>query len=494
MNEKKSSVRWESSPTFTCILAVDDKTTGIGIEGDLAWNISHDMKFFRKMTEDSIVIMGRKTYESIGSPLPDRLNIVITKSYTSSQTIALYDEYNDQDNLRILFSVSFEDALDIAKLNSVSTRREIYVIGGSSVYQSAFVHKDCHRIHLTTVHEHEPRSFDVFSPSIPQPRFYLIGRSKRFREIDNVYHYRCYSTNPFEDFTPYLNTWNSLYHQEYEYLNLIRKVLEMKSKRQDRTSIGTFSLFAPQPITYDLTESFPLFTTKRVFWRGVVEELLWMLRGETNSTTLASKNVHIWDGNSTREFLDNRGLTNYPVGELGPVYGYQWRYWGKTDDHEGHDQLENLISEIKKNPTSRRLIISAWNVSDIDKMALPPCHMMVQFYVDVDEKTLSSQMYQRSADLGLGVPFNVASYSLLTHLIANKCGLKAKSFTHVMGDAHIYANHIRGLKKQLKRKPKRFPTLKVIASPDKPLDQITFDDIQMDHYKPHPSINLPFAI
>lgn len=208
--------------------------------------------------------------------------------------------------------------------------------------------------------------------------------------------------------------------------------------------------------------SFPLLTTKRVFWRGLAEELLWFIKGDTNANHLAEKNVHIWDANGSREFLDNLGFKEREVGDLGPVYGFQWRHFGaeykdfNTDyTNQGVDQLKEVIETIKTNPTDRRIILTAWNPSAIPKMALPPCHMMCQFYVYNGE--LSCQMYQRSCDMGLGVPFNIASYSLLTIMIANVTGLKPGEFIHVTGDTHVYNNHIEPLKEQLKRNPFPFP-------------------------------------
>lgn len=218
-------------------------------------------------------------------------------------------------------------------------------------------------------------------------------------------------------------------HEEYQYLNHIKNIIQKGVKREDRTGVGTFSIFGAQ-MRYTLRDNiFPLLTTKRVFWRGVVEELLWFIRGSTNAFELSQKNVHIWDANSTREFLDSVGLKDREEGDLGPIYGFQWRHFGAeykdihTDyKNKGIDQLAHIINTIKTKPTDRRIIMCAWNPVDIPEMALPPCHCLVQFYVANDE--LSCQLYQRSADMGLGVPFNIASYALLTYMIAHVTGLK----------------------------------------------------------------------
>lgn len=218
-------------------------------------------------------------------------------------------------------------------------------------------------------------------------------------------------------------------HEEYQYLNHIKLILEKGVKRDDRTGVGTLGTFGAH-MRYSLRNSvFPLLTTKRVFWRGVVEELLWFIKGSTNAFELSEKKVHIWDANSSREFLDSAGLNNYAEGDLGPIYGFQWRHYGteyrgmdKDYTNEGIDQLRNVINSIKSNPNDRRIVMSAWNPVDIPKMALPPCPCLVQFFVANGE--LSSLLYQRSADMGLGVPFNIASYALLTCMIAHVTGLK----------------------------------------------------------------------
>ncbi|XP_052870570.1 thymidylate synthase-like, partial [Anopheles cruzii] len=246
---------------------------------------------------------------------------------------------------------------------------------------------------------------------------------------------------------------------ELGYLQLIREILAKGCKRDDRTGVGTVALFGSQ-LRYSLRDgTFPLLTTKKVFFRGIAEELLWFIKGSTNAKELQAKGVRIWDGNSTREFLDSCGFTDREEGDLGPVYGFQWRHFGakyKTchDDYsgKGKDQLAEVIDKIKNNPTDRRIIMSSWNPVDISIMALPPCHCLAQFFVANGE--LSCQMYQRSADVGLGVPFNIASYSLLTHMIAHVTGLKTGEFIHTTGDTHIYLNHIDALKEQVQRTPR----------------------------------------
>lgn len=242
----------------------------------------------------------------------------------------------------------------------------------------------------------------------------------------------------------------------------------------------------------------PVLTTKKVFWRGVVEELLWFIRGDTNANHLSQKGVKIWDANGSREYLDSIGLKERQVGDLGPIYGWQWRHFGakyvdmNTDyTGQGIDQLKECIEKITKNPTDRRIVLTAWNPSDLKLMALPPCHMFCQFYVANGE--LSCLMYQRSCDLGLGVPFNIASYGLFTHMMAHVCGLKAAEFIHVLGDTHVYLNHIAALKEQLTRTPRPFPKLKI--NPDvKDIDSFKADDLELVGYNPHPPIKMDMAV
>lgn len=286
--------------------------------------------------------------------------------------------------------------------------------------------------------------------------------------------------------------------EEYQYLSLIDKIMKEGAKKSDRTGVGTLSIFGTSMRFNLRNDTFPLLTTKRVFWKGVLEELLWFIRGSTNAKELSDRNVHIWDANSSREFLDSSGFTDREEGDLGPVYGFQWRHFGaeykgmRADyNGQGIDQLKEVIDKIRNSPDDRRIMMSAWNPIDIPKMALPPCHCLAQFYVSNGE--LSCQLYQRSADMGLGVPFNIASYSLLTYMLAHITNLKPGEFVHTMGDCHLYLNHISALKEQLERVPKPFPRLYIARKVDN-IDDFTADDFQLDGYNPHARIFMPMAV
>ncbi|SDE18840.1 MULTISPECIES: thymidylate synthase [Kordiimonas] len=262
-----------------------------------------------------------------------------------------------------------------------------------------------------------------------------------------------------------------------QYLDLLARIRREGTFKGDRTGTGTYSVFGHQ-MRFNLADGFPMVTTKKLHLRSIIHELLWFIAGDTNIKYLKDNGVSIWD-----EWADEHG-------DLGPVYGHQWRSW-PAPDGTTIDQITNLIDQIKTNPNSRRLIVSAWNVADVDSMALPPCHCLFQFYV-ADGK-LSCQLYQRSADVFLGVPFNIASYALLTHMMAQVCDLEVGDFVHTFGDAHLYSNHIEQTDLQLSREPKPLP--KLTLNPDvKDLFAFTFDDIQIDGYEAHPHIKAPVAV
>jgi thymidylate synthase len=257
----------------------------------------------------------------------------------------------------------------------------------------------------------------------------------------------------------------------------MRHVLEHGTRKSDRTGTGTLSVFGAQ-LRFDLSEGFPLVTTKKLHVKSIVHELLWFLKGETNTRYLKEHGVSIWD-----EWADERG-------ELGPVYGYQWRSW-PTPDGRHIDQIANVLSQLRTNPDSRRMIVSAWNVADLDRMALMPCHAFFQFYVAGN--TLSCQMYQRSADIFLGVPFNIASYALLTMMVAQVCDLRPGDLVHTFGDTHLYANHLDQAREQLARRPRPLPVMRLNPGV-RDLFAFTFDDFALEGYDPHPAIKAPVAV
>ncbi|KND03432.1 thymidylate synthase [Spizellomyces punctatus DAOM BR117] len=303
--------------------------------------------------------------------------------------------------------------------------------------------------------------------------------------------------------------------REEQYLDLIRGILAYGEKRADRTGTGTLTLFAPPQLRFSLDgNSFPLLTTKRVPLRMIFEELMFFIRGQTDATILSKKGCKIWDGNSSKKALKHLGFGDRRAGDLGPVYGFQWRHFGAEytnakEDYTGKgvDQLKEVIRLIKENPTDRRIVMSAWNPADLSKMVLPPCHMFCQFYVSTpppgEPATLSCQVYQRSCDMGLGVPFNIASYALLTILIAHVTQLEPGVLIHCMGDAHVYNDHVEALKAQLARKPRPFPKLYIWGNGStsttvdemvKELEAFEWERLNLVGYEPHPKITMNMSV
>lgn len=294
-----------------------------------------------------------------------------------------------------------------------------------------------------------------------------------------------------------------------QYLKLLDDICRCGVVRGDRTGTGTKGIFGYQ-MRFDLKEGFPLLTTKRIFLKGIIYELLWFLKGDTNIKYLVDNGVHIWDSDAFRyynelcvkhgvlpvdmdTFLAAAGMESpidgYRFGDLNNVYGYQWRSW-PTPSGEPIDQIKRAIDTIKKNPTSRRIIVSAWNVADVEDMALPPCHTMFQFFVA--EGRLSCQLYQRSGDVFLGVPFNIASYALLTMMIARECGLEPGEFIHTLGDAHLYLNHLDQAAEQLSREPRALPTMRLNSNVASIFDY-KYEDFELEGYDPHPTIKAPLS-
>lgn len=474
---------------FSLIVAEEYETHGIGKSGSIPWKIPQDLLYFKKITtevENSVVIMGRKTWDSLplsSKPLPNRINMILSSTLSSEITNVEQSVY--------VFATLDEIWRKVCQLMTKVKLGKIFVIGGSRLFDECAQSPWCESIYLTQITNHNYGAFDcdTFWKGVPEDMFEKL----------NTIHYRhsCYDVSSSLWFRK-----KKVEHPETQYLNLVERVLKEGTKRTDRTGVGTLSIFGAQ-MRFDLGMGFPLFTTKNVFWKGVRDELLWFIHGDTNSKSLSEKGVHIWDGNGTREFLDKRGLFDNECGDLGPVYGFQWRHFGADYDGpistkdpsryvgKGIDQLRECINLIKNDPDSRRIIMSAWNPIDLPKMALPPCHVMCQFYVS--EGRLSCQMYQRSADLMLGVPFNVASYALLTTIMAHCCDLKVGDFIHTIGDAHIYLTHVDGAKEQIQRKPLTFPTVQL--NPEKKdVDAFVASDFKLCDYMFHPTIKFPMAV
>lgn len=458
------------------IIVCTDLVGGIGKEGTIPWRLPPDMKRFQKITSKvsvegkmNAIIMGRKTWESLpkGS-LPDRINIVISRSLSEIGASV--------DGAYIVSSL--DEGLVLSKeLKAEQT----FVIGGGEIYTMAVCDPRCKYLYLTKLSQ----NFDC--------DIYFNFTGEGFTLVDSEpliyegmhYHNQLYVRKNLD---------------EINYLNLLEEVLSEGIEKDDRTGVGIISCFGKR-LEFNLKEGFPLLTSKFVPFKLTIKELLWFISGSTDNSLLKSQGVHIWDGNTTKEFIEKMGLP-YEADDLGPMYGFQWRYAGaeyvdcKTDySGKGVDQIKRVIDTIRSDPCSRRIILSAYNAADLDKMVLNPCHCMVQFYVDTARGELSAQMYQRSADLFLGVPINIASYALLIHMIAHVCGLGVGKLVICYGDAHIYKNHLDAVKTQLGRRElvKPFPELRIKRKVEE-IGDFVLDDFEIVNYKREGRIKAPMAV
>lgn len=469
---------------FTVIVASDDDGA-IGDGTSLPWHIPEDMKFFKVTTttaakgKRNAVIMGRKTWDSIperSRPLPDRLNIVLSRTNACVSADPNVVTLNGPlfAALALLATPKYED-ID-----------KVFCIGGGEVYTDSI--------------KMPAASFliSVLNTRVAHSSQALVKFNFRNSEVPLVLEHQSPLEKSSNGLEFSFEKWIPRNPEESQYLDLIEKILKDGELKEDRTGVGTISIFGAQMRFSLRNGQMPLLTTKRVFWRGVCEELLWFLRGETDARLLSDKGVKIWDDNGSRAFLDSRGLTDNEVGDLGPVYGFQWRHFGAEYEGrdanyngKGVDQIKQIVETLRKNPTDRRILLSAWNPCAINKMALPPCHIMAQFYVSRGE--LSCMMYQRSCDMGLGVPFNIASYSLLTILLAKASGLRPGEFVHTLGDAHVYRNHVDALREQLTRVPRAFPFLKFVRERSF-LEDYESTDMEIIDYNPYPAIKMEMAV
>lgn len=459
---------------FSIIVAIDGGD-GIAKDGGIPWNNRSDMKFFRDTTFGNgrnAVIMGRVTYESIPEdhrPLSGRHCIVVSRTW------------KQEDHPDISVCSSFLDAL-ISVGGNIRSYDEVFLAGGEQIYREAlrnFLYL-CKKIYVTK-----------FKTDYECDQFFPWGDVKEFGNFRDVQ-----KTRDFSRF--FLSP--EVYHQEYQYLEALEGISSNGETKPDRTGIGTVSIFGVK-MRYDISERIPILTTKKVNYESIIRELLFFVSGKTDTKILEEQNVKIWKGNTTREFLDNRGL-EYDEGDMGPGYGFQWRHWnakytGADGNYEskGVDQLAELIQNIRDNPHSRRHILTAWNPEQIPEMALPPCHIFAQFNVSGDRRFLDCQLYQRSADMFLGVPYNIASYSILTYMIAHITGLNPRYFIHIIGDGHIYSNHGDQVSRQLGRTPRPFPKLKFRgANRIREIDDFTFDSFIVEKYSSWPYISAPMAV
>lgn len=443
---------------YTIVYATD-LMGGFGLDGHLPHFKHSSLPIFKELTrvDNSWVVMGSRTWKSLPSKLPDRTNVVVSSGETQADhTFA---------SLKDLYNVASE-VKDV----------ELFVVGGAKLIDS-FLRSSLFELHDVYHSIHNEYTKSTLRMQVNWEEYGLQKVRSDGEIITTEY-------------------WSKI-NPELMYLNTIKNIMLYGQERNDRTGTGTIGLWN-QTMRYSLSNGqLPMFTTKRMFFKGILEELLWFIRGDTSSKSLEEKGVNFWKDNASKKFLEERGLP-YDEGDLGPIYGFQWRHWGKpynteglSDEMQGIDQLEKVIDQIKNGGHSRRIIMTAWNVSDLDKMALPPCHTLCQF--SVRNEGLSCTLFQRSGDMGLGVPFNVTSYSILTHLLAYHCNLRAHEFVHVITDAHIYKDHVEPLKEQLTRIPFDMPKIKIMNKYDS-IDNYKYEDIIVEGYKSHKNIRMIMAI
>ena len=473
----------------------------IGIDNDLLVKIKQDMNFFKNTTQDSIVIMGRKTYYSIPEthrPLSNRYNFVLTNNSNLINKYHLPEKiiFKNLDKT-IPYFITFETFEKIYK--STECRPDVFVIGGGEIYNKFLTSKVEElipkKLFITQIY-----GFDFNNKNCDKItfmnnfdcRYKLIGFSEKFEKNNisaRILHYKYYKNYVSE---------------EYKYLNLVKNILQNGNERIDRTGTGTFSLFGKH-MRFDISNgNLPLLTTKQIPFKAIVEELLFFCRGETNSQILDKKGVKIWNANTTREFLDMRNLKNYPIGSMGPMYGWSWRHFGadyspkinNSDFIGGFDQLKHVENLLKTDPFSRRIYISNLNPAETSKMCLDMCHIYIQFYVEEIKgvKYLNGYFTMRSSDF-LAWSYNICSYTILLNILALKCNMKPKEIIYNAVDCHVYKNHIEGINLQLTRIPRPFPKLKIDETlKDKDWCEINFLDFDLIGYFPHPSIKAKMAV
>ena len=478
---------------FNLIVCYCNKN-GIGRNNCIPWRLNDDLKHFKFITTSThnlienfknIVIMGRNTWESIPKehrPLKDRVNIVLSSK----------KKFLDSDKVDYIGS-SFENIINYLELemnlNNIDSSSNIFIIGGELLYKYVLENYslNVNKIYVTELYA--SITCDKYFPVIDENKFYIKKVSEFKKEKDMYFRYFTYQRRENEE-DKYINK------EEENYKMFINNIIKTGIERNDRTGVGTISLFGHPTLRYDLSETFPLCTIKRGFLRAVFEELMLYIRGQTDNEILKNKKINIWNGNTSREFLDSRGLNDYPEGDMGETYGFNMRHFGgkyvdcktKYDSRNGFDQLNYVIDLIKNDPQSRRILINLWNPNTLHKAALPSCLMQYQFYVDTKNKKLNLQIYLRSSDVFLANNWNVCTGSLFVHLLCNlkNINLTPGYITIVCGDAHIYKNHLEHSKNMIKRESYPFGKLIVKKQYDS-IEDFVYEDISLIGYKSHPN-------
>ena len=502
-------------------IACISSSKAIGSKNDLLYRIPSELSLFKKITslrttdrKSNMIVMGRKTFESLNNqPLPNRLNCIVSSNHEK-----LSDQFKHDD---LKFFPSVEETLDYYN-SSLHRFSNLFICGGSSIYKYCIENNLLDYLILTHIKNHEYNEGDTFFPDY-ENKFFKISSNNHYYKpatinkcgskvnLDyacNVYANKLTYNDASLDFvikdiiditkSDENNTVMPIITNlvDTTYTNALKDVLRSGNYRKTRNS-NTISKFGVN-MEFDISNRLPLLTTKRVYWSGIIKELLWFIKGDTNANNLNNDKVKIWNGNSSRKFLDSINLNHYKEGDCGPIYGFQWRHFNAPYvgfnacyDNLGVDQLQNVIDLIKNDPFSRRIIMSGWNPEQLNEMCLPPCHVLYQFYVNMDSsgnKLLSCSMYQRSGDMFLGIPFNIASTATLTYIIAHITNCKPDKIILNIGDAHIYENHIEAIQTQLERSHKELPTLKILGEPKENINDYTINDFVLENYRPYGNI------
>jgi thymidylate synthase len=458
---------------FSLIFATDIKSGGFSNSSKLPWNVKNDLQFFKEITSKeykknckNVLIMGNNTF--ISKPaLENRIELVLSSK-------------NKGDN----HFNSFESCLQYCEENKDKIGK-VFVIGGKKLLEDVCEDSRCEELILTLLDFEKEIEYDNF-----------IDYKKIVSNFKNTY--TDVMSSECKKNTCNVSIMNKTYIKyetsEQSYLKLLRNVLDNGEIRKDRTGTGTISIFGPQ-IEINIEDSFPLLTTKKLNFNHILAEVLWFLSGDTDISFLKQNGVSVWNGNTTRDFLDKRGLVDYKEGDVGPLYGYQWRNFGgdfRNPESKGVDQIQRMLDILKTDPLSRRIFLSAWNPADLDKMALEPCHVSFQLYVS-DNKYLDAKLYLRSNDLFLGAPWNIACYSLLLYMFGHLTGYKPRKLIYTIGDSHIYLDHISQVYNQLSRSTRPFPKL-VINKKCENFEDFDMNSFTLENYNPHPFIKANMAI
>ena len=475
---------------FDIISAVDQKN-GIGKNNSIPWHIPNDLTYFKMVTSNSFIIMGKNTWDSLPKkPLPNRINIVISTTQKLDVnlqcSIVKYNTNKITPHFNIIYVFdSFQKALDCIDNYEDEGLKNTFVIGGSQLYNEAILHPDCRNLFITKIYKQY--DCDKFFPNIP-PSFHTQNVSVFNKDEDTFYRFILYSKNKESS---YIN------QEENKYIDLLKKIISFGTKKSNRTGIQTISLFAEQ-LKYNLRDTFPILTTRKQYIRGIFEELLFYLRGQTNNNILVEKGVNVWTQNTTKDFLKNNNL-DLEEGDMGPTYGFNFRNFG-DEYHNCHtyyvygvDQLSEVIHTLKTDPDSRRMIITLWDPKNNKKCSLPSCMCFYQFYVSNSE--LNLQVYIRSSDYFLANNWNTCTAALFVHLLCNLDGidLTPGDLTVVMGDVHIYTNQLEAIQKCMHRIPKPFPKL-VVKNKKSDITNFSFDDIYLIGYEADKRVKVDMAV